>query len=298
MSLSVSVIIPSYNRADDVQRAVRSVLVQSHAPLEILVVDDGSTDRTAEVVRAMPAPVRYLPKPNGGVSSARNQGMREARGDVVALLDSDDQWAPDWLGLAVAALEAHPEAAAVCANLKLLDEKGVLLSMSDFSASVVDGSIPLPHLFQRRFGLGSNLCVRRSLLPRIGEFDVSLSTGEDIDFALRIAAVAPLRWLPEAPILITKTTGSLSARLNTGNRLRVFEKFERLYPDLARVHARALQEARANTALSYALDLTYARQLPEALARAAESWRQQPSWRAAAQIGKILLLQMFGRSRA
>ena len=116
MSLSVSVIIPSYNRADDVQRAVRSALLQSHTPLEILVVDDGSTDRTAEVVRAMSAPVRYLPKPNGGVSSARNLGMREARGDVFALLDSDDQWAPDWLGLAVAALEAHPEAAAVCAK--------------------------------------------------------------------------------------------------------------------------------------------------------------------------------------
>ena len=68
-----------------------------------------------------------------------------------------------------------------------------MLSTSDFAASVVDGSIPLPHLFQRRFGLGSNLCVRRSLLHRIGEFDESLSTGEDIDFALRVAAVAPLR---------------------------------------------------------------------------------------------------------
>ena len=72
MSTTVSVVIPTYNRKKDIVRAVQSALAQTHPPFEVLVIDDGSTDATADVVRAMPAPVRYIGKPNGGVSSARN----------------------------------------------------------------------------------------------------------------------------------------------------------------------------------------------------------------------------------
>jgi glycosyltransferase involved in cell wall biosynthesis len=298
MSLAVSVVIPTYNRAADVVRAVQSALEQTHAPLEVLVVDDGSTDATADVVRAMPAPVRYLAKHNGGVSSARNVGLREARGDVVALLDSDDAFAPTWLARAVEVLQSHPDCGAVCANMTLVDERGRVLAQSDLSNDVVDGEIPLPRLFMRRIGLGSNLCVRRSVLERVGLFDESMATGEDIDIALRLAAAAPLRWLPEALILITKTTNSLSGRVNTGNRLRVFDKFEQTHPELARTHAQALRRARAATSLSYALDLTVARRLGEARQRALESWQQQPSLAAAVQWAKTIALQLLGRGKA
>src|SRR4051794_39734864 len=97
VSEQVSVIIPASNASAYVVRAIESALAQSHPPLEILVIDDGSTDRTAEIVEALPAPVRLLRKVNGGPATARNLGASQARGDWLALLDADDVWYPDKL---------------------------------------------------------------------------------------------------------------------------------------------------------------------------------------------------------
>jgi cellulose synthase/poly-beta-1,6-N-acetylglucosamine synthase-like glycosyltransferase len=96
-SVTVSVIIPAYNAAPQIGRAIESALAQTHAPLEILVVDDGSRDRTAEIVGRLPPPVRLIRKENGGPATARNLGAREARGEWLALLDADDWWFPDKL---------------------------------------------------------------------------------------------------------------------------------------------------------------------------------------------------------
>jgi glycosyltransferase involved in cell wall biosynthesis len=91
---SISVVIPTYNRARAVVEAVASVQAQTLAPSEIIVVDDGSTDGTAEALRQLKAPIRYVAKENGGVSSARNLGVRLAKGEWIAFLDSDDRWEP------------------------------------------------------------------------------------------------------------------------------------------------------------------------------------------------------------
>ncbi len=99
---TVSVVIPSYNRAGWLPAAVGSVLAQTHPATEILIVDDGSTDNSAEVCAAFPAPVRYIRQQNAGVSAARNRGMREATGEFIALLDSDDLWLPEKLAVQLA----------------------------------------------------------------------------------------------------------------------------------------------------------------------------------------------------
>lgn len=90
----VSVIIPSYNRGYIVGKSIESVLAQSYRQIEVIVVDDGSTDNTREVVAGFDDRVRYFYKENGGVSTARNLGLRECRGEFIALLDSDDLWLP------------------------------------------------------------------------------------------------------------------------------------------------------------------------------------------------------------
>src|SRR5437764_10734914 len=90
----VSVVIPSYNRAYIVGQAIESALQQTHRPVEVLVADDGSTDDTRRVVEGYGPPVRYFYQPNAGVSAARNLGLRHARGEFIALLDSDDRWLP------------------------------------------------------------------------------------------------------------------------------------------------------------------------------------------------------------
>src|SRR5262245_49416395 len=123
----VSVIIPSYNRAYIVGQAIESVLRQTYRPLEVVVVDDGSSDNTRAVVEQYGPPVRYFRQANAGVSAARNAGFRQARGAFVALLDSDDRWLPWKLSAQVALLRRFPEVGMVWTDMAAVDEKGVVL---------------------------------------------------------------------------------------------------------------------------------------------------------------------------
>ncbi|MEW8584550.1 MAG: glycosyltransferase family A protein, partial [Candidatus Thiodiazotropha sp.] len=106
--MSVSVVIPTHNRAHTLPRALDSVLAQSHQPLEIIVVDDGSDDETAELMEDHYGCCDYLRQANQGVSSARNLGIEKARGEWIALLDSDDRWLPNKLQLQLEALAGAP----------------------------------------------------------------------------------------------------------------------------------------------------------------------------------------------
>src|SRR5829696_5216274 len=120
---AVSVIMPAYNVAPYIGAALESALAQTFADLEVVVVDDGSTDETAAVVEPFAARdgrVRLLRKPNGGLSSARNHALRHARGDAFALLDSDDLWDPGFLAAQADVLRARPDVAIVTANARYL----------------------------------------------------------------------------------------------------------------------------------------------------------------------------------
>ncbi len=126
----VSVVVPTYNRADCLARAVDSALNQTGASVEVLVVDDGSVDATADLMAqryGADARVRYFRQPNRGVAAARNAALREARGDFVAFLDSDDVWKPWKLALELAALRAAPEAGMVWTDMEAIDPDGVVV---------------------------------------------------------------------------------------------------------------------------------------------------------------------------
>jgi glycosyltransferase involved in cell wall biosynthesis len=126
----VSVVIPSYNRAHHLPECLKSVLDQSYPALEAIVVDDGSRDQTRELVAALRAAdprIQYLYQDNAGVSAARNAGLRAARGDFIALLDSDDAWLPGKLELQLAALRALPQAGMIWSDMTAVSETGVRL---------------------------------------------------------------------------------------------------------------------------------------------------------------------------
>ncbi len=125
-ALSVSVVVPTYNRAHLLERALRSVIPQCGPRDEVIVADDGSTDDTATVVEAFGGPVRLLRLPHRGAGAARNAGIEAARGDLVAFLDSDDEWLPGKLSLQRAVLAAFPD---------------LLFVFSDFQAQRPDGTI-------------------------------------------------------------------------------------------------------------------------------------------------------------
>ena len=185
----VSTIIPTFNRSNLVRRAVRSALAQSHARHEVLVVDDGSTDDTRVAIEhEFSTRVRYLYKPNGGVSSARNLGLSEARGDFVCFLDSDDEWHTDKVARQLAYLRANPGIAMVITDYVWVNPEGEITRVQHRRAALPrDGHI-LGDVLCEPTIVPSTAMIRRSVYDAIGGFDTGLKTAEDIDFYLRVAS--------------------------------------------------------------------------------------------------------------
>jgi glycosyltransferase involved in cell wall biosynthesis len=227
MTNLVSVVIPTYNRAHCLARAVDSVLGQSHAEVEVLVVDDGSTDGTREMVeRHWPSDprVRYLWRENGGVAAARNTGLDAAQGAYVGFLDSDDWWMPWKLQKQLAAFEAFPEAGLVWTDMAAYDPSGTLIQSrylrTYYNAyrwfprpadlfednRMVDGVAVYAGDIYSAMIMGnlvhtSTALLRRERLDRVGRFDVALSpVGEDYDFYLRTCREGPVAFLDAASI--------------------------------------------------------------------------------------------------
>ncbi len=187
----VSVITPTYNRAGLVKQAIRSVLAQTYPHLEMLIVDDGSTDDTKAVVQSFSdSRLKYIWQPNQQRCVARNNGIANASGELIALLDSDDLWFPDKLQAQVDALNRHPEADVVfcgCArfNDRLEFPYPYELVDRDHDESVLDLRERL--LVENQMASPSVVVGRTALLDA-GEFDASLKHGEDWDMWIRLSA--------------------------------------------------------------------------------------------------------------
>ncbi len=226
--MKVSVVVPTYNRGPLLAEAIASALAQTHGDLEVVVVDDGSTDDTRERVAAIgDRRLRYLHQPNAGVSAARNRGLAAATAPLVAFLDSDDLWKPDKLAREVAFLRRHPDAAAVFTDVEKRDGDLVVPSFIAetpvFSRLVAgrpaaDGLV----LDRRRMQLclleevpilPSAFTIRRPALDRTGHFDETWSSWEDWEFFLRLAAWACIGYLGR-PLVVLRITGTSLHRLD------------------------------------------------------------------------------------
>jgi glycosyltransferase involved in cell wall biosynthesis len=200
--MRVSVVIPTFNRAHSVTAAARSVLDQGFRDLELVVVDDGSTDDTAARIAAIgDERLRYVRGRHAGVSAARNLGVRHAGGPLIAFLDSDDLWRPDKLEREVAFLDRHSEVDAVFSDLEKRDGDRVYPSFmretAVFSRRLAGASYPAGLVIEPREMLlclleevpikPSALVVRRTAFQRVGGFDEGWSSSEDWEFLLRLA---------------------------------------------------------------------------------------------------------------
>jgi glycosyltransferase involved in cell wall biosynthesis len=202
----VSVVIPTYNHARWVGHAIRSVAAQRFRDLEIIVVDDGSTDDTARVVRDTEVPLRYVRQDNRGLSGARNTGIAAARGALVGFLDADDLWLPDKLSLQVAFLDARAEAALVYADAVFFDE-GTQRTVGTHAARHAhpSGRILTALLFDNPISSPTPL-VRRTALAQAGGFDESLQACEDWDMWIRIARCAEIHCIDQ-PLAVYRLHG-------------------------------------------------------------------------------------------
>ena len=184
---SIAVVIPVYNGAADIERALASVFSQSHAPDEVIVVDDGSVDGTPQVLNAYRSRITYLAQANAGVATARNRGVALAQSEWVAFLDHDDEWLPRKLECQMAGLRESPHAdLCYCAHFIRAVDGGCRVRYTHWQD--VWPGVRLRNPFTPSTGI-----VRRSAIIQLGGFDESLpgATCEDWDFFIRFARRFP-----------------------------------------------------------------------------------------------------------
>ena len=217
--ISISVIIPTYNRAHLLPRCLNSVISQDYAPFEIIVVDDGSTDLTRSMVERDYPGAKLISQKNKGVSAARNAGINAAKCDWLAFLDSDDAWSPAKLRRQVQAIEKSPGACVVHTD-EIWVRNGIRINQQHkhrkYGGSIFKKCLPLCVISP------SSVMIHRRVFDQVGLFDETLPACEDYDLWLRICARMPVLFIHEP--LITKYGGhsdQLSTRYWGMDRYRI-----------------------------------------------------------------------------
>lgn len=185
--IKVSIIIPAYNAELYIQEAIESVLSQTFKDIELIVVDDSSIDRTAEIVKGFGSKLKYLRhSENKGLSSARNSGFRQAQGEYIAFLDADDVWLPTKTEEQVKLLENDKELALVYSNCYLINEEGLHIGKLFDSIKPYSGFV-FRKLILDNFIPTSSVIIRKKILDELGGFNERLVVSQDFDLLLRIA---------------------------------------------------------------------------------------------------------------
>lgn len=232
----VTAIIPTFNYGRFVARAVTSVLAQTYPNLECIVVDDGSTDDTQEVLRAFGDQIKVIRQPNTGLSAARNRGIAEARGRYIAFLDADDWWSPVKIATQVEWLETHPGVGCVGCGREHVESDGCVSTLAGLP-NHRSRRETLRDLAVRAFwvsGSGSGALVRAEVLSAAGGFDESLTAAEDWDLWLRLAALTDIDNVPAVLTTIRRHGTGVFRNVDRmeQNSWAVYEKVTKAWPDL------------------------------------------------------------------
>ena len=237
-----SIVIPTYNRRRFVVKAIDSVLHQACRDWEIIVVDDGSTDETAAVLEPYRQAITMLRQHNAGVSAARNAGIRVAKGEWVAFLDSDDEWTPEYLATQLRHIREYPEAVAHITNaLNLFPDRepnnhfaGIGLLDEFRHADCILLKKPFHCIVSRTHWFLQSMVVRRDILMEAGLLDPELSIAEDMDLVGRLALRGPFTLCRDLPVHIHRREEELEnlaaqfVKKGVASRQafgRVFERF-------------------------------------------------------------------------
>jgi glycosyltransferase involved in cell wall biosynthesis len=237
----VSAIIPVYNCAKYVGKSIESVLVQTHRPHEIIVVDDGSNDGTREALRPYLDSIIYIYQENAGEPAARNTGILHSSGEYVAFLDADDLWLPDKLQLQMDYFASHPECSLVYTDMTTFNENGILVeSVRAFYGRVYRSGKIFPHVFRETlFGSGS-VAFRKDCCEKVGYFDESFLIGSDYEMWLRMSRHFEFGFV-DKPLLMYRQHQDMNTRklgIVPQNGMpwqaKVLNRILELYPEIKR----------------------------------------------------------------
>lgn len=209
---SISIIIPSYNRSAKLKKSIESILQQSYTDFELLIVDDASTDNTQEMVEAIgDERIRYIRQAvNGGASAARNEGVRQAKSDIIAFQDSDDIWRADKLEKQMAYWQKHPEYSMIyCSYTKYIEGQEIIVPNADWRGSL-EGKL-FPWLAQRNSIGAPTMLMKRECFLEAGGFDTGLRALEDWDFVLRFSQKYEIGYVNEPLVDSYESPGGVSS---------------------------------------------------------------------------------------
>jgi glycosyltransferase involved in cell wall biosynthesis len=275
--LSVSVVIPVYNGAATLRRAIRSALLQTGCILEVIVVDDGSTDLTPEILREFQGQVRTVRQSNAGVGAARNKGLDLATGQYIAFLDADDEWLPGKLEKQLAALARFPNADLVYCGAIYRTADGL---HRDLSPVFVEGHDVLDRLALGNFIATSSLLARADCFRSPNaRFATNLRFGEDYTLWLQFA-IAGCTFSAVHESLVLYAVGEDNYKYSVDDHLRLFGHVETMLqsaPGLSRLRrARLLRRRRSSNAWSLATLFARNGQWSAAFRQAIDAWRRNP----------------------
>ncbi|MEN8169039.1 MAG: glycosyltransferase [Pseudomonadota bacterium] len=241
----VSVIIPTYNRAHLLERAVMSVLNQTYQDLELLVVDDASTDDTMGVISKInDSRIRYIRHAvNKGGSAARNTGIKESRGRFIAFQDSDDEWLWDKLKKQIEVFDACDDKVGVVYTGYLLWEGQSAVYIPQSQVKVKDGDVLSQILVENIVGTPT-LLVRKKCLERAGHFDEGLPRFQDWELVIRLAKVCQFRLIDHPMVIAYSTPGNVSSNKTAGLSAleTLLKKHSSLFCDYPKEQAKLLKE--------------------------------------------------------
>jgi|GEM_PF-4853743 len=241
---NISIIIPAYNQEKYIERCIQSAINQTQPAMEIIVVNDGSTDNTQKIIDGYKDKIRIISQKNGGVSSARNKAIENAIGDWILLLDSDDELFPEHIEYVMPRLKES--------NCKftyvnsIIEKDGVIVrtGVEDEQHEVRD----LLSIYKSPYMAVSGIVIARQLLRDIGGFDTSLNTAEDTDVKLKLMGHTNILHIHKNLIKIQWRNDSLSRRLDTyKDELYVYQKFNKNEVEFCKKNKKLVNEVRARS---------------------------------------------------
>jgi glycosyltransferase involved in cell wall biosynthesis len=227
---TVSIVVATYNRSKLIRECLESLLAQTYRDLEIIVVDDGSTDNTQAVVTEIARKdhrVRYFPRPHVGAPPSRNFGLEQARGEYVGFFDSDDLWPPNYIETMVGRLQASPDFDVVYSDIMQMVD-GKIIGSYITIAKHPTGRITKDLFFRgRAFNLPSSTISRKKVWTGIF-WEESIKNCDDLDVFLRISTRAKFMYVPDVYVIYRKTDDSVSSKAVKNlfrDHLRIMERF-------------------------------------------------------------------------
>jgi len=244
---TVTALIPTYNSDTYICETVESVLAQTYPMHEVIVVDDGSTDRTEQVLARYEGKIRYVRQANAGPPAARNTGLKLATGEWIALLDSDDLWVPQKTKLQMNYVVDHSTCSLVYTDMKTFDATGIIEESVKISRNLTlpSGRI-FPQVFAETLFQTSSVLIRKSCIDRAGGFDTSLRMGDDYEFFMRMARHYEFGYVDEPLVLYrqhpTQGTRTWGKQLQQGEPWeflvlkRIVDQYPEIFEELGTAH--------------------------------------------------------------